>query len=65
LCVADERLAQLARSVDPVVRVEIDTALAHDPAEEPIGLRDPVARDVARGAHYALRALRTAFGMAP
>lgn len=64
LRVVGERLAELARAVDPTVHVEVDTALVADPpAGDPLGLRDPVARDLARGAHHALRALRMAIGM--
>jgi len=64
LRVTGERLAELARAVDPTVHVEIDTGLvAGPPAGNPLGLRDPVARDLARGAHHALRALRRAIGM--
>jgi len=65
LAVSDERLAGLARAIDPDVRVEIDASLVADDGAEPLGLRDPVARDLARGAHHALRALRSALGMAP
>ncbi|MGO9838493.1 MAG: hypothetical protein ACLP1X_30295 [Polyangiaceae bacterium] len=60
LRVPDELLAQAARSVEPNARVEIATALVADSEPEPLSLRDPVARDLARGAHFALRVLRSA-----
>jgi hypothetical protein len=62
LRVADELSARLARRVDPSVHVEIDAALLPDGEGEPLGLHDPVARDLARGAHFALRVLRSAVG---
>jgi len=65
LRLSDERLAVLARAVDPRARVEMASALAVDPGGEPLGLRDPAARDLAVGAHRALRALRSALGMVP
>jgi hypothetical protein len=60
LCVRDELLAQSARSVDPNARVEMAAALVADSEPDPLSLRDPVARDLARGAHFALRVLRSA-----
>ena len=73
-------LADIARSIDPGVRVEVAVGSAREAA--PAGgaapgahtvrdgldvsdFRDPSARAVARGAHEALRALRTALGSGP
>jgi len=56
------RLAAIASSIDPAVRVEaveFQTASQEDGLE----LRHPGARDVALGARLALRALRRALGM--
>jgi hypothetical protein len=63
LRVQNEGLAALARTVDPKVRIEIDATLASAGDEEPLGARDPAARELARGAHCALRALRSALGI--
>lgn len=65
LRVRDESLARLALAVDPNIRVEIDPTLEADPQDDPLGGRDSVARDLARGAHHALGALRSALGMVP
>jgi len=63
LHVRDRALAQAAASVDPSVRVEVGAspapaATAGPSTDELPGFRDPSARDVARGAREALRALR-------
>lgn len=55
-------LAFGARALAPAVRIEIDPALAVDDETTPFDLRDPAARDLARGARAALRALRAALG---
>ena len=61
LRVGDRALADVATSVDPALRVEVD-ADASSPAPEDTSelreLRDPYAREAARGAREALRALR-------
>jgi hypothetical protein len=58
LRVRDRALAAFAASIDPAVRVEIDDAAARVETETFAGLHDPAAREVARGAREALRALR-------
>ena len=67
LRVRDRALAAAAASIDPSVRIEIEDAASRAeteaassaPADEPSAdLRDPRAREVARGAREALRALR-------
>jgi len=58
--VRDERLAELARAIDPAVRVEVVPTLAVDGESAEYDLRDATARDVARGARAALVALRSA-----
>lgn len=59
--VGDPALADVATSIDPAVRVEVDAdavnAVGGD-ASELRELRDPCAREAARGAREALRALR-------
>jgi hypothetical protein len=57
LRVREERLAELARAVDPAVRTQVDTTLADDEGLRAYDLRDRTARDVATGARAALRAL--------
>ena len=60
------RLAQAAREVDRRVTIEIDPALGSGAEEKPLlplAVRDPVARELARGAYHALAALRTAIGL--
>lgn len=58
LCVRDRALADAATSIDPGVRVEVrDPGAAHDDATP--DLRDPEAREAARGARQALRVLRS------
>jgi hypothetical protein len=59
LRVRDERLAGLARAVDPSVRTHVDTTLTDDEGPPAYDLRDPIARAVATGARTALRALRS------
>jgi molybdopterin/thiamine biosynthesis adenylyltransferase len=54
---ADE-LAAGARAIDAGVRVEVDPSLGV--AESDVDLDDASARDLARGALFALRALRAA-----
>jgi hypothetical protein len=58
VCVRGQALAEAARAIAPGVRVDIDPTLA--PADQAMAfdLRDPCARDLARGAHAALCALR-------
>ena len=58
-------MAHLAQAIDPAVRIEVDPALpVHDTLGAP-NLRDPVARAMARGAHAALHAIRSALKAAP
>src|SRR5271168_2888957 len=47
-------LASAALAVDSTVRTEVDPDLALDVQEGAFDLRDPVARDLARGARAAL-----------
>jgi hypothetical protein len=56
------RLAAIARSIDPAVRVEV-VEFRSASHEDGLELRHPGARDVALGARLALRALRGALGM--
>jgi hypothetical protein len=56
--VRDASLADSVRAIDPEVRTEVASALAVEPPDVDLGLRDPVARDLGRGAALALRALR-------
>ncbi len=60
LRVRDPALAAIAFAIDPAVRVEVEeTAPIATSEEEPsLGFRDPAAREAARGAREALRALR-------
>jgi hypothetical protein len=60
LRVRDRALAATAIAIDPAVRVEVDeTATIATSEEEPsAGFCDPSAREAARGAREALRALR-------
>jgi hypothetical protein len=58
LRVRNRALAAAAAWIDPAVRVEIDDAAARVETEAFVDLRDPAAREVARGAREALRALR-------
>jgi hypothetical protein len=62
LCVRDPALAARARAIAPGVTVEVDPLLppAADVDVAAFGLRDPAAREVARGAIAALRAIRAA-----
>jgi len=57
--VRDAALADVARHIDPAVRVGVDANVADAPTTS-FDLRDPVARAFARGAVLALRALRAA-----
>jgi sulfur-carrier protein adenylyltransferase/sulfurtransferase len=61
LRVRDRALADVATSIDPGVRVEVGAprvaAAARDDATP--DLRDPLAREAARGAREALRVLRS------
>jgi hypothetical protein len=63
--VRDERLAQVALAIDPSVLVEVDPTLSVAATLGAIDLRDPDARAVARGAHAALLAIRSALKAAP
>ncbi len=56
--VRGEDLAASIAAVDPSVRVEVLPGVPAPPGDDDFGLHDPVARDVARGARAALRALR-------
>jgi hypothetical protein len=68
-------LAAVAASVDPAIRVEVRaegtpgtdarSAAPDTPDDVASGFRDPVARDVARGARVALRALRDILEVRP
>ncbi len=60
LRVAEASLVEAARAIDPAVTVDVDRAVAADDAPSDPILRHPVARDLARGAAWALGALRTA-----
>jgi molybdopterin/thiamine biosynthesis adenylyltransferase len=59
LRVRDERLAGLARAVDPSVGTQVDSTLADEQGPRAYDLRDPAARAVATGARAALHALRS------
>ena len=66
LRVRERALAEAASSIDPSVRVVIDAeCAARASVDEPVGFRDPGAREVARGAREALRALRGILGGTP
>jgi hypothetical protein len=72
LRVSDASLAAVAASIDPAVRVAIVQAPPGGvpsrnvvDASDDLGLRDPGARDLARGASAALRALRIALRCEP
>lgn len=56
--VRDASLEGLVRAIDPEVRSERASGLAAPGPGLDLGLRDPVARDLARGAALALRTLR-------
>jgi hypothetical protein len=57
--VRDPELAALLRGVDSDVSVEIRSDLVvEDTWHDAFGFRDPTARALAHGAHFALRALR-------
>ena len=61
LRVRSTALAAAATSVDPAVRVEVDSGSGREDGEVRPGshdFHDPVAREVADGARAALRALR-------
>jgi hypothetical protein len=61
--VRDGALAATVRAVDPAVGVAIDERVGEGRIEAPavpLPLRDPAARELARGASFALDALRTA-----
>jgi molybdopterin/thiamine biosynthesis adenylyltransferase len=53
-----EDLAEGARAIDAGVRVEVDPSLGIE--ADTVDLEDPGARDLARGALHALRAIRAA-----
>jgi hypothetical protein len=57
--VRTEELAQGPRAIDRGVRVEVEAGLDAAPAEA-LELHDPSALELARGALFALRALRVA-----
>jgi hypothetical protein len=53
------QLAALLRGIDSDVSVEVRSDLAlEDTSRDAFGFRDPTARALAEGAHFALRALR-------
>ncbi|MDP9001715.1 MAG: hypothetical protein M3O46_16570 [Myxococcota bacterium] len=58
--VRDRALAEAARTIAPGIHVDVDPTLRVEVEVEDFGLRDPACRDLARGAHAALRALRAA-----
>jgi hypothetical protein len=58
--VRDGALAAAARAVDPAVVVEVDSRLGTEQDPGGVPLRDPAARELAKGAFWALRALRSA-----
>ena len=63
LRVADASLAEAGRAVDPAVAVEVDPGVerpGHSAADADPLLRHAAARDLARGAAWALGALRAA-----
>jgi hypothetical protein len=55
-----EALAEGARAIDGAVRVEVTELAAAPEGDAATDVRDPVARELARGALLALRALRSA-----
>lgn len=59
--VREASLGEGARALDAAVRVEVTPGLPDSPeAQAAVDLRDPVAREAARGALLALRVLRAA-----
>lgn len=58
--VRDAAVAETARSIHSGVDVEIDPRLEATAETTTFGLTDPITRQVAFGAHAALRGLRTA-----
>jgi hypothetical protein len=58
--VRDARLAHGASALAPGVQVDVDPSLPVDGDAGAVDLRDAACRDLARGARFALRALRTA-----
>ena len=68
LRVTEASLAEVARSVDPAIDVRTDAAVGSPrvasgaDAGPALPLRDPVARELARGALVALAHLRRALG---
>jgi hypothetical protein len=62
--VRSEGLAQGAAALDESVRVEVDPGIVPAPVEG-LELDDPSALELARGALYALRALRGVVGGRP
>jgi hypothetical protein len=68
LRVRDAAVAAAASAVDPGVKVVLESSREegiHPPAFALDEFRDPVARDLARGAHEALTLLRTALEKVP
>jgi hypothetical protein len=61
IVVEDEAIAAAAREVDPTLRVDHRPSAAPRPGRSPVPFepRDPAARQLARGAHAALVAIRT------
>jgi hypothetical protein len=49
----------------PAVRVEVDPSIGVDADRGAFDLRDAACRDLSRGAHAALRALRDVIGVPP
>ena len=58
--VRDATMAEGARAIAPGIRVDVDPALPIDTEALAFDIRDPTCRDICRGAHAALRALRAA-----
>jgi hypothetical protein len=56
--VRDAKLAEAARALAPGVKVRVEPVLAVEAEGPHFGMRDPSCRDLARGAHAALLALR-------
>lgn len=58
--VRDIAFANGARALMPGIRIEVEPALPDDAEALAFDIRDPTCRDICRGAHAALRALRAA-----
>jgi hypothetical protein len=60
LCVRDAAASHAAHAIHPGVEVTVDAVLPRDSRALSFDLRDPACREICRGAHAALRALRAA-----